>query len=99
MINLIKVGKINTASQEVNIRGYDVTYVIDSDITNALSICGSEIAQSNGLFNHVQFRWLQTVVQTANPNRDVVYLDSVTISSQQYYEIFADDFDDQTAIK
>lgn len=101
--DLIKIGDINTTSQRVNIRGYDVTYVIGSDVTISelkanLSICGSEIAQSKGLFNYIQFRWLQTVRQTGNTNRDIVFLDNITISSQQH-EILFDDFDNQTSIE
>ena len=110
--NAIKVGEIlreiNTSGQ-VNIRGYDVPYVIGSnDATRALeanlSICGREIAQDNGVFNHIQFRWLQTVQQGSKPNRDRVLLDNVTITSSRYSTqlhniILMDDFDNQMTIK
>ena len=104
-------GQINigdtTSSSRVQIRGYSVLY--DSTIANDasrplnvnLSICGSEIVQSNGTFNHMQFRWLQTVTQTAYPNRDRVLLDDVEIHSYliKKYQIFMDDFDDQTTLE
>ena len=104
-------GQINigdtTSSSRVQIRGYSVLY--DSTIANDasrplnvnLSICGSEIVQSNGTFNHMQFRWLQTVTQIANPNRDRVLLDDVEIHSYliKKYRIFMDDFNDQTTLE
>ena len=104
-------GQINigdtTSSSRVQIRGYSVLY--DSTIANdasrplnvTLSICGSEIVQSNGTFNHIQFRWLQTVTQIADPNRDRVLLDDVEIHSYliKKYRIFMDDFNDQTTLE
>ena len=104
-------GQINigdtTSSSRVQIRGYSVLY--DSTIANNasrpldvnLSICDSEIVQSNGTFNHIQFRWLQTVTQIADPNRDRVLLDDVEIHSYSIkkYQIFMDDFNDQTTLE
>ena len=104
-------GSINigdtTSSSRVQIRGYSVLY--NSNIANDasrpldvnLSICGSEIVQSNGVFNHIQFRWLQTVLQIARSNRDRVLLDNVEIYSYliKKYQIFMDDFNDQTTLE
>ena len=81
----IYIGEISDG--RVQIRGYSVLY--NSTIANdasrpldvTLSICGSEIVQSNGIFNHVQFRWLQTATHTADPNRDRVLLDDVEVHS------------------
>ena len=99
---------VGEAFEQVNIRGYNVSYVIGSNnasetIQANLSICGSEIVQSSGLFNHIQFRWLQTVTQSGNRNRDRVLLDDVTVSAyltqQLERDVFADDFDNQTTLK
>ena len=104
----IKVGEVNTSSGQVNIRGYDVPYVIGSNdaiqaLEANLSICDSEIAQGSGMFNHIQFWWLQTVSQQSQPNRDRVLLDNITITSSSYstqlHEVLMDDFDSQTNIK
>ena len=102
--NAIEVGKVDTATGQVNIRGYNVPYDISSvndaseSLEASLSICGVEIAQSCGF---LQFRWLQTVTQTGDPNRDRVLLDDIAISSYfiQKYEILVDDFDNQTMLK
>ena len=91
-------------ARQVNIRGYNVPYVIGSNdaaqaLVANLSICGQEIAQSNGLFNHIQFRWLQTVRQRSDPNLDRILLDNVTVVTSSSYEVLTDDFDHQTTIK
>ena len=102
----INIGGISAG--RVQIRGYSVLY--NSTIANnasrpldvTLSICGSEIVQNNGTFNHIQFRWLQTVTQTANPNRDRVLLDDVEIIYSYLIEkhrIFMDDFNNQTTLE
>ena len=103
---LINIGD-TTSSSRVQIRGYSVLY--NSNIANDasrpldvnLSICGSEIVQSNGIFNHIQFRWLQSTAQTAEPNRDRVLLDNVEICSYliKKYRIFMDDFNNQTTLE
>ena len=101
----IYIGDISDV--RVQIRGYSVLY--DSTIANDairplnvnLSICGSEIVQNNGIFNHIQFRWMQTAVHVANPNRDRVLLDNVEICSYliKKYQIFMDDFNNQTTLE
>ena len=103
----IRVGEVNTSSGRVQIRGYNVLY--NSTLTNDastpleanLNICGREIVQSSGVFNHIQFRWLQTVTQSRDPNRDRVLLDNVVINSYttRKYGIFVDDFDNQIMLK
>ena len=103
----INIGRVNTSSSRVQIRGYSVLYnsAIANDASRSLdvnlSICGSEIVQSNGVFNHIQFRWLQTVTQIARSNRDRVLLDNVEIYSYliKKYQIFMDDFNDQTTLE
>ena len=101
----INIGRVNTSSGRVQIRGYSVLYNIANDASRSLdvnlSICGSEITQSNGIFNHIQFRWLQSTVQPAEPNRDIVLLDNVEICSYliKKYQIFMDDFNDQTTLE
>lgn len=107
--NAIRVGEIHgldtVSNQVVNIRGYDVPYVIGSNdgiqaLEANLSICGSEISSQNGeIFNHIQFRWLQTVQQASQPNRDAIFLDNVTITSSLCSMLLMDDFDHQTTIK
>ena len=106
--NAIRVGEVDrhdTVSGHVNIRGYDVPYVIGSNdgiqaLEANLSICGSEISSQNGeIFNHIQFRWLQTVQQASQPNRDTIFLDNVTITSSLCSTLLMDDFDYQTTIK
>ncbi len=97
----------DTSAGRVQIRGYDVLY--DSTIANDasrsldvnLSICGSEIVQSNGSFNHIQFRWLQTVTQNPDPNRDRILLDDIEICSYSIkkYQIFMDDFNNRTTLE
>ena len=96
----INIGNVNTSSSQVQIRGYSVLYNTGSVDIN-LSICGSEIVQSNGIFNHVQFRWLQSTAQTAEPNRDSALLDNVEIWSYltKKYQIFMDDFNNQTTLE
>ena len=66
-----------------------------------LSICGSEIVQSNGIFNYIQFRWLQTNAQRVETNSDTVILDDVEICSYliKKYLIFVDDFNNQTTLE
>ena len=101
----INIGDIS--DDRVQIRGYSVLY--NSTITNdasrpldvTLSICGSEIVQSNGIFNHIQFRWLQTARHIADPNRDRVLLDDVEIHSCliKKHRIFMDDFNNQTTLE
>ena len=101
----IYIGDISDV--RVQIRGYSVLY--DSTIANDasrplnvnLSICGSEIVQNNGIFNHIQFRWMQTATHAANPNRDRVLLDNVEICSYliKKYQIFMDDFNNQTTLE
>jgi hypothetical protein len=100
----IYIGNV-TSSDRVQIRGYSVLY--DSTIANDasisdvnLSICGSEIVQNN-LFNHIQFRWLQTVRQAAGPNSDIVLLDNIEICSYSIKknQILMDDFNDQTTLE
>ena len=106
--NAIMVGEVNrrdTVSGHVKIRGYDVPYVIGSNdgiqaLEANLSICGGEIsAQNREIFNHIQFRWLQTVRQESQPNRDTISLDNVTITSSLCSTLLMDDFDYQTTIK
>ena len=108
--NAISVGNIDSDSGQlqVNIRGFDVPYVIGlNDATRAheanLTICGSEVAQRGETFNHIQFRWLQTVQQGKGPDRDRILLDNVTITSSVYstklHKVLVDDFDNQTRIK
>ena len=107
--NAIMVGQIHgldtVSSQVVNIRGYDVPYVIGSNdgiqaLEANLSICGSEISSQNGeIFTHIQFRWLQTVQQASQPNRDTIFLDNITITSSLCSTLLMDDFDYQTTIK
>lgn len=102
----IDIGEADTLEERVNIRGYNVPYVI---ITNNASheahiiICDDNFAwQSSGHFHHLQFRWLQTVTQSAHSNRDRVLLDNVSISVltlTQRREILVDDFNNQTEIK
>ena len=103
----IYIGEVNHHSGLVNIRGYNVPYIIISnDASQSLEvcviICGSEISQHSRQFinNWIQFRWLQTVTQEIGHNRDIVILDDITISSyliQQYIvKILADDFNNQT---
>jgi hypothetical protein len=97
----------DTSADRVQIRGYSVLYnsTIANDASRSLdvnlSICGSEIVQNNGIFNHIQFRWLQTVTQSATPNRDRVFLDDVEICSYSIkkYQIFMDDFNNQTTLE
>ena len=101
----INIGDISDG--RVQIRGYSVLYnsTIANDASRPLdvnlSICGSEIVQSNGTFNHIQFRWLQTATHTADPNRDRVLLDDVEIHSYliNKYRIFMDDFNNQTTLE
>ena len=104
----IYIGEVNDTSGQVKIRGYDVPYIIISnDASQSLEprviICGSEISQHSGQFNWIQFRWLQTVTQTSDPNRDRIVLDDIAISSyltqQHIVKIFADDFNNQTTTK
>ena len=101
----INIGDISDG--RVQIRGYSVLYnsTIANDASRSLdvtlSICGSDIIQSNGIFNHIQFRWLQTARQTADPNRDRILLDNVEICSYliKKYRIFMDDFNNQTTLE
>jgi hypothetical protein len=96
----------DTSADRVQIRGYSVLYnsTIANDASRSLdvnqSICGSEIVQ-NGIFNHIQFRWLQTVTQTADPNRDRILLDDIEICSYSIkkYQIFMDDFNNRTTLE
>jgi hypothetical protein len=95
----------DASSGRVQIRGYSVLY--DSTITNDasrsvnLNICDSEIVQSSGIFNYIQFRWLQTARQSADPNRDRILLDDIEICSYliKEYQIFMDDFNNQTILE
>ena len=103
---LINIGD-TTSSSRVQIRGYSVLYnsTIANDASRPLdvnlSICGSEVVQSNGTFNHIQFQWLQSTAQTADPNRDTALLDKVEICSYSIkkHQIFMDDFNNQTTLE
>ena len=97
----INIGNVNTSSSQVQIRGYSVLYNVANDASRSLSICGSEIVQNNGIFNHIQFRWLQTNAQRVETNRDTVMLDDVEICSYliEKYLIFVDNFNNQTTLE
>ena len=84
----------DTVNKIVNIRGFNVSYVIwkrNEIHTAQLRLCVDNIAA-------IKFRWLQTTVQAKVANRDRILLDDIEISTQR--RIFLrDDFDNQTTTK
>ena len=93
-------------SDKLELRGYNVPYmnIGTNRHDQLLKICGDQIAQNPGLgyLNWIQFRWLQTVTQQREPNRDRILLDDVQVSLYNLFQqhvIFTDKFDNQTSIK
>ena len=102
----IRIGPTLSGNTAVVIRGYSVPiYRVGGTIAHRaeLKLCGSEIIQSNA---SLSFRWLQTVVIDTGRNRDIVYLDNVTISinfpeghNNIIMMLLDDDFNNEMMIK
>ena len=101
--NGISIG--NIASNSLNIRGYNVSYVVstnDESCEHKLKVCNSVDGDSSASPHWIKFRWLQSVHQQKGANKDRVLLDNVRISAfltQQQGVILLDDFNNQTTIK
>ena len=103
--NGIIIGNISESSNQVNIRGHSVSYVRANNNERrrySVKVCGELICESNASSNWIKFRWLQSVYQGIDQNRDRVFLDDVQISahwSQHIIQLLGDDFNNQTAIE
>lgn len=98
----ISIGQtyITLRYQLVNIRGYITPLNFGNERDVRIKICGGTVVENYASLN---FRWLQTVIQTGSDN-DTVYLDNVSVtvrnsSSQDSRVIFADNFDDSGSAK
>ena len=103
--NQIYVGEMDTSSNTVNLRGYNVPFTMisggEDDAEHELKIC----SESSTLLENVEFlsfRWIQTVEQT-NKTDDLVFLDDVQIisvdRSESSREIIMDYFNSQESIR
>ena len=80
------------------LRGYNVTYIIQSENNNNyhynISICGGDVLQ-----HPLQFRWLQNAYQVHAVVRDVVLMDNITVrvkNSTHYAVLLEDCFEYQS---
>ena len=106
--NQTYVGEMDTSSNTVNIRGYNVQFILisggedDAELKNlTIKLC----SDSSTILENVEFlsfRWIQTVVQT-NTTDNLVFLDDIQIKSvdpsQISHELLMDDFNNQASIR
>ena len=94
----IKVGDIILMNDTINIRGYNVPFILMGSAQSVqLKVCGKEIERASAT---ISFRWLQTVLSPGVEGNEAVVLDNVAIyiSFPQLQVLLIDNFNNQDTI-